>query len=53
METAQARTAPIQRVADEVAGKFAYGVMAVSASTFAFWSIWGAKVFPQVWRGEG
>lgn len=48
VEMAQARTAPIQRVADAVAGKFAYGVMALSAATFAFWSTVGTKVFPQV-----
>lgn len=48
VEAAQARTAPIQRLADTVAGKFAYGVMGLSAATFAFWSLVGTKVFPQV-----
>lgn len=48
VEAAQARTAPIQRLADSVAGKFAYGVMGLSAATFAFWSTVGTKVFPQV-----
>lgn len=48
VETAQARTAPIQRVADTVAGKFAFGVMGLSAATFAFWSTIGTRVFPQV-----
>jgi hypothetical protein len=44
----QARTAPIQRLADTVAGKFAYGVMALSAATFAFWATVGTQMFPQV-----
>jgi Cu2+-exporting ATPase len=48
VERAQARTAPIQRVADTVAGKFAYGVMGLSAATFAFWATVGTKLFPQV-----
>ncbi|GIL64878.1 hypothetical protein Vafri_18707 [Volvox africanus] len=38
VEVAQvkAHTAPIQRLEDTVAGKFAYGVMGLSAATFAF-----------------
>lgn len=38
---AQAREAPVQRLADAVAGKFCYSVMAASALTFAFWSLAG------------
>lgn len=45
---AQARTAPIQRLADAVAGKFAYGVMGLSAATFVFWALAGTRLFPQV-----
>ncbi len=48
VETAQGRTAPIQRLSDIVAGKFAYGVMGVAAATFLFWSGFGAKLFPRV-----
>lgn len=48
VETAQGRTAPIQRLSDIVAGKFAYGVMGVAAATFLFWSGFGAKMFPRV-----
>ncbi|KXZ56167.1 hypothetical protein GPECTOR_1g143 [Gonium pectorale] len=48
VEMAQARTAPIQRMADTVAGRFAYGVMGLSAATFAFWATVGTKIFPQV-----
>ena len=44
---AQAREAPVQRLADVVAGRFCYGVMAASSATFAFWSLAGADIFPQ------
>ncbi|KAK9803639.1 hypothetical protein WJX72_007735 [[Myrmecia] bisecta] len=44
---AQAREAPVQRLADAVAGKFCYGVMAASAATFGFWAAAGANLFPQ------
>lgn len=37
----------MQRLADVVAGKFCYGVMAASGATFAFWSLAGADWFPQ------
>lgn len=47
VETAQARTAPVQRLADAVAGKFAYAVMGASAATFAFWATVGTRIFPQ------
>ena len=48
VEAAQQREAPVQRLADEVSGKFTYGVMGVSAATFAFWSTIGTKIFPKV-----
>jgi Cu2+-exporting ATPase len=48
VEAAQARSAPIQRAADSVSGKFAYGVMAFAAATFAFWSTVGVRAFPGV-----
>lgn len=50
VETAQARTAPVQRLADAVAGKFAYAVMGISAATFTFWAALGTRIFPQVMR---
>lgn len=53
VEAAQARTAPIQRLADSVAGKFAYGVMGLSAATFVFWSTAGARMFPSVLAAAG
>jgi len=33
----------VQRLADVVAGRFCYSVMAASAATFAFWSLLGAR----------
>ncbi|KAG6545619.1 hypothetical protein Mapa_012973 [Marchantia paleacea] len=48
VEDAQTRQAPVQRLADEVAGKFCYGVMALSGATFAFWSTLGQQMFPAV-----
>lgn len=37
VEEAQAQQAPIQRLADLIAGPFVYSVMGLSAATFAFW----------------
>ncbi|XP_020697443.1 copper-transporting ATPase PAA1, chloroplastic isoform X2 [Dendrobium catenatum] len=48
VEEAQAKEAPIQRLADKVAGHFTYGVMAVSAATFIFWSLFGSQLMPTV-----
>ena len=48
VESAQQREAPVQRLADQVSGKFVYGVMGASAATFAFWSTVGTKLFPSV-----
>jgi hypothetical protein len=44
---AQSREAPVQRLADAVAGRFCYGVMAASALTFAFWQLIGARARPR------
>ena len=48
VETAQARTAPVQRLADSVAGRFAVGVMTASSATLAFWLTAGPLLFPKV-----
>jgi len=37
----QGREAPVQRLADSVAGRFCYTVMAASATTFGFWYLAG------------
>ncbi|PIA52175.1 hypothetical protein AQUCO_01000215v1 [Aquilegia coerulea] len=46
VDEAQSREAPVQRLADKVAGHFTYGVMALSAATFIFWNLFGAQVVP-------
>ena len=48
VETAQTRKAPVQQLADTIAGYFAYGVMAIATLTFAFWYLIGTKAWPQV-----
>jgi cation transport ATPase len=37
VEDAQAREAPVQRIADAIAGPFVYTVMTLAAATFSFW----------------
>ncbi|XP_057976559.1 copper-transporting ATPase PAA1, chloroplastic isoform X3 [Malania oleifera] len=46
VEEAQSREAPVQRLADKVAGHFTFGVMALSAATFMFWNHFGARILP-------
>lgn len=48
VEEAQTRKAPIQQLADTVAGYFAYGVMAIALMTFCFWEFLGTRLFPSV-----
>lgn len=48
VEEAQTRKAPIQHLADTVAGYFTYGVMAIATVTFTFWYFIGTHLFPQV-----
>ncbi|KAJ3673650.1 hypothetical protein LUZ60_005642 [Juncus effusus] len=48
VEEAQAHEAPVQRLADAIAGPFVYTVMSLSAATFAFWYYLGSKIFPDV-----
>jgi Cu2+-exporting ATPase len=48
VEEAQTRKAPIQNLADTVAGYFTYGVMAIASVTFLFWYIVGVRIFPHV-----
>lgn len=48
VEDAQGQEAPIQRLADSIAGPFVYSVMTLSAATFAFWYYIGIKIFPDV-----
>ena len=48
VEQAQARRAPIQGLADRVAGRFCYGVIALAIAAFFFWWLLGAQLWPQV-----
>ncbi|MFN9547141.1 MAG: heavy metal translocating P-type ATPase [Cyanobacteriota bacterium] len=48
VETAQARKAPIQGLADRVAGRFTQVVLALAAATFLFWWLWGTTLWPWV-----
>jgi Cu2+-exporting ATPase len=48
VEAAQTRKAPVQRLADTVAGYFTYGVLVAAASTFVFWYFFGTHIWPDV-----
>ena len=48
VENAQMRKAPVQQLADQVAGYFAYGVMAIALVTFLFWYSVGTNVWTAV-----
>ncbi|MBF2026741.1 MAG: copper-translocating P-type ATPase [Oscillatoriales cyanobacterium C42_A2020_001] len=48
VETAQTQKAPIQKLADTVAGYFTYGVMAIAALAFLFWYFIGTHVWSDV-----
>ncbi|MEM9216620.1 MAG: heavy metal translocating P-type ATPase [Cyanobacteria bacterium P01_F01_bin.150] len=48
VEQAQTRKAPIQKIADTVAGYFTYIVMAIATLTFLFWLLIGTHIFPEV-----
>lgn len=53
VEAAQTRKAPVQHLADTVAGYFAYGVMAAASVTFIFWYFFGTHLWPHVLLGHG
>jgi Cu2+-exporting ATPase len=48
VEQAQLRKAPIQGLADRVAGRFTLAVLLLALSTFLFWWLWGAHHWPAV-----
>ncbi len=48
VETAQTRKAPIQKLADIVAGYFTYLVMSLAGLTFLFWYGLGTRIWPDV-----
>lgn len=45
VETAQTRKAPIQKLADIVAGYFTYFVMSLASLTFLFWYGLGTRIW--------
>ncbi|MEX0588243.1 MAG: cation-translocating P-type ATPase [Cyanobium sp.] len=48
VERAQARKAPIQGLADRLAGRFTVVVLALALATLLFWWLVGAQLWPQV-----
>ena len=48
VQSAQTRKAPVQQLADTVAGYFAYGVMAIATLAFLFWYLAGTRIWEQV-----
>ena len=48
VEDAQTRKAPVQQLADTVAGYFTYTVLAIAFCTFLFWYVAGTKIWPNV-----
>ena len=48
VEQAQARKAPIQGLADRIAGRFCLVVLVLALATFLFWWQWGTLLWPQV-----
>lgn len=53
VEAAQTRKAPIQKLADTIAGYFTYGVMAIATLTFLFWYFVGASLWAdQIFAGQ-
>lgn len=48
VEDAQTRKAPVQKLADTVAGYFTYGVLTAALLTFIFWFFWGTHIWPNI-----
>lgn len=53
VEDAQARKAPIQQLADTIAGYFTYGVIAIATLTFLFWYFVGTQIWSEVLMVSG
>ena len=53
VETAQTRKAPVQKLADTVAGYFTYGVLTASVLTFLFWYFFGTHIWIDVSMSGG
>ncbi len=53
VERAQSRKAPIQGLADRIAGRFCYGVGVLALGTFFFWWLIGSRLWPHVLHASG
>ncbi|MEH1797488.1 heavy metal translocating P-type ATPase [Nostoc sp.] len=53
VEAAQTRKAPVQKLADTVAGYFTYGVLTASAFTFVFWYFFGTHIWTDITMSGG
>ena len=52
VDRAQARKAPIQGLADRIAGRFTGLVLLLALATFLFWWLWGAAQWPEVLEAD-
>lgn len=53
VEAAQTRKAPVQKLADTVAGYFTYGVLTAAILTFVFWYFLGTHIWPDITASAG
>ncbi|RAM51695.1 MAG: heavy metal translocating P-type ATPase, partial [Hapalosiphonaceae cyanobacterium JJU2] len=53
VEAAQTRKAPVQKLADTVAGYFTYGVLTTAVLTFLFWYFIGTHIWQDVTMSPG
>ncbi|MEH2108497.1 heavy metal translocating P-type ATPase [Nostoc sp.] len=53
VEAAQTRKAPVQKLADTVAGYFTYGVLTASLLTFVFWYFFGTHIWTDITMSGG
>ena len=53
VEAAQTRKAPVQKLADTMAGYFTYGVLATATLTLMFWYFVGTHIWPDVTMVDG
>ncbi|WP_230968583.1 heavy metal translocating P-type ATPase, partial [Nostoc sp. WHI] len=53
VEAAQTRKAPVQKLADTVAGYFTYGVLTASVLTLVFWYFFGTHIWTDITMSGG
>ncbi|BAZ30685.1 heavy metal translocating P-type ATPase [Cylindrospermum sp. NIES-4074] len=53
VEAAQTRKAPVQKLADTVAGYFTYAVLTAALLTFIFWYFFGTHLWPYLTLSSG